>query len=183
MITELNLQVQQSLDKNPPTESLKPIQLFDLQNDFVTVSRNCLGSQWTSFATFSDEYQKKNKLKSKATEIENFHVKAPDGKSYRIHIVQENSKKVPDVQLFILDPQNTTAPVALTTAQRQMPPEKLVEELKKMGTLNHHETKERWQFENGQVLVVTFENDQTQDFQLFTESKTFSCERDQCYCF
>lgn len=183
MITALNEQVQQSLEKKPPSDSLQPIQLFDSQHDFITVSKNCLESDWKNFSTFPMEYSQKYKIRSRLTEIENFHIKTSSGDLFRIHVIQDSRLKNPDVQLFRLDSKGLPTPVALTLEQRQLTSDVLIQKLKENGTVYLHETKERWQLENGQVLVVTFSDKQIQDFQLFTDSKTFSCEKDQCYCF
>lgn len=179
ILTNLNQNVVQSLEQKPPTDALEPIPFLEFQK----VTKRCLDHSWSSFNDFPGDYIKQHPIKSKTTEIENFHLKTSDKKTLRLHILNESTKRLVEVYLFELDAQGQLLPIPLSVSQRNLKPSELIKELKSLGEAFHHETKERWQLENGHVLVITFINNTVKDFQLFTDSKTFSCEQDQCFCF
>ncbi|MFN8847818.1 MAG: hypothetical protein ACK5V3_12795 [Bdellovibrionales bacterium] len=179
IMDRLNQRVSESLAKDPPSESLKPIK----NADFITVSKNCLGSGFSAFNTFPNDYILKFPIKNRNIELENFHYKTKENKNFRIHILHENLQSKKEVQLFEIPLNLPPQPIPLTIEERKLPPEVLIENLKSRGEVFHHETKERWHLNNGNVLIVSFENTRLAEFQLFTDTKTFTCELSQCFCF
>ena len=179
IMERLNQRVNESLEKNPPSDSLKPI----LNSDFIVVSQNCLGTSFTNFAKFPEEYVSKFPIKNKNIEIENFHFKTKDNRSFRVHILNENSLSQKEVQLFEINQESAPKPVPLSVEERNQSPLDLIDSLKTKGEVFHRETKERWHLNNGHVLIVSFENEKLIEFQLFTDTKTFTCEINQCFCF
>jgi hypothetical protein len=179
IMDRLNQRVSESLEKDPPSDSLKPIK----NSDFLSVSQNCLGSSYSSFDVFPNQFILKFPIKNKNIEIENFHYKTKENKSFRIHILHENAQSKKEIQLFEISPHLPPRPIPLSIEERNQPTEVLLENLKSKGEIFHHETKERWHLSNGNVLIVSFENTRLIEFQLFTDTKTFTCELSQCFCF
>jgi hypothetical protein len=179
IMDRLNQKVSESLEKNPPNDSLQPI----LNSDFIIVSQNCLGTGFSSFNSFPNDYILKFPVKIKNIEIENFHYKTKEQKNFRIHILHENSQTKKNVQLFEIFQIHPPKPIPLTIEERNQNPDALIEYIKLKGDVFHHETKERWHLTNGHVLIVSLENSRLTEFQLFTDTKTFTCELSQCFCF
>lgn len=181
-LKEINQKVEASLEKHPPEAHYEASAPKTVEADFKTAAQACLGSTWGQYQSFPMELEKIYKVQSKSVDIENFHLKIKSGEERRIHIVSDGQSKNRTLRFFGLDDENLPTPIPLTPAQRQMPIDTLIADLKSQGKVFFHQSKERWQLGNGSTMVVTFENKEAVEFQLFGQEKTLSCLKDSCQC-
>lgn len=186
-LKELNHAVNTSLEEHPPGNGSKLEKMAakaqdNSDGDFKTTSQACLGSTWSSYETFPDELKRTYKIQSQVTDIENFHLKLPNGEERRIHVVSDGRNQK-TVRFFGLDAEGLPTPIPLSAELRSQSMDKVVENLKSQGQIFFHQSKERWLLGNGSTLVVTFENGKAYEFQLFGSDKTLSCLKNSCQCF
>lgn len=185
LLKEMNQQVTTSLEEHPPSVGKKLEKVFAGPNnsltDFKTAAQNCLGSSWSSFQTFPEELRKVFKVQSEIVDIENYHLKLPSGEERRIHVVGDGHTNK-TVRLFGLDEEGLPTPIPLPEDLRSQTPDEMIRNLKDQGQVFFHQSKQRWLLGNGTTLLVTFENDQTYEFQLFGPDKTLSCFKESCQC-
>ena len=189
-IKSANQKVQESLQAHPPNEDLtpQPVQQPALEprpvqqlTDFRRAAEECLGGTWSSATNLAKDLEKTYGVQSKNKDIENYHLKTPDGLERRIHITIESADKK-QVRYFSVDSEGLPVPIPLTAEQRLMNPDQLIENLKAQGQIFLHQSKERWLLGNGSTFIVTFENNQTREFQIFGPSRTLSCLEEACQC-
>lgn len=183
---DLNQNVSSSLEEHPPGMGKlgKAMQAHENNSDgdFKTTSEACLGKAWNSYETFPQDLKKAYKIQSQVTDIENFHLKLPNGEERRIHVVSDG-RNHKTVRLFKLDSEGQPTPVPLSADLRSQPMDRLIENLKSQGDVFFQQSKERWLLGNGSTLIVTFENGKAYEFQLFGGDKTLSCLKNSCQCF
>lgn len=186
-----NQEVVDALQAHPPSDldnSSAPATQPKLQprptqrlTDFRTAAEACLGGTWTTASTLAADLEKTYGVQSKSRDIENFHLKTPSGEEKRIHITMESPDKK-QVRFFAVDSEGLPVPIPLTSEQRQLSADQLIESLKTEGQIFLHQSKERWLLGNGSSFIVTFENNETREFQIFGASRTLSCLENSCQC-
>ncbi len=191
-LKDANKEVYDSLKAHPPdadnAPSVTPAVQAKLQprpvqrlTDFRTAAEACLGGVWTSSSTLAADLEKTYGVQSKNRDIENFHLRTATGEEKRIHITMESPDKK-QVRFFGVDDEGLPVPIPLTPEQRKMNTEDLIESLKSEGQIFLHQTKERWLLGNGSSFIVTFENNETREFQIFGAARTLSCLENSCQC-
>jgi hypothetical protein len=158
--------------ENRPAETL---------TDFATAAKLCLGGEWHDRSTIATDLEKTFGVQSKNKDIENFHLKTSNGEERRIHIIFEAGNKK-QVRYFSVDNEGLPVPIPLSDEFRKLPADALIQKLEADGKIFMHQSKERWLLGNGSSFIVTFENDQPREFQLFGATKTLSCLEDSCQC-
>ncbi len=149
--------------------------------DFKSAAEECLGGNWTSAENLAKDLEKTYGVKSKNTDIENFHIRNIGGEERRIHITSEGPDKK-QIRYFSLDQEGLPIPISLSSEQRSLNADQLINNLKAEGQIFLHQSKERWLLGNGSTFIVTFENDVIREFQIFGPTKTLSCLEDSCQC-
>lgn len=185
LLKELNRQVETSLEEHPPGRGSSDDGETKTQasgpTDFKTASQECLGKVWNSAKTFPADLKQAYKIQSQVVDIEDYHLKLPNGDERRLHVVSDGRRQR-TVRWFALDSEGLPTPLPLDPELRSRPVEDIIQSLVALGPVHFHQTKERWLLGNGSTLLVTFENGEALEFQLFGPERTLSCLRDSCQC-
>jgi hypothetical protein len=183
-----NLQVQESLLEHPPEDPTQPQglqQAFSQTRvtDFKTAAETCLGpGPWSDYRQLPENLEKTIGLQNKTLDIENFDLKLPNGEKRRVHLTGDPSGKR-SLRYFSILKNGELAPIPLSPDLRSLPAENQLQILMKEGATELHLVKQRWLLKSGATVLLTFENDEPREIQIFGSSKTLTCLQNSCQCF
>jgi hypothetical protein len=148
----------------------------------------CLGVELaknTSPESLIQNYLEKNPVQDAQFQLENTHVRLPDGSTRRLHLIHSdstNSKHAREFRYFQLDAEGLPVRIPLKKEESFNPRPEFLESLKKQGSVVFHQVKENKILKDGTNLSVNTVNDKVFEFQVFSKNKTLSCRELDCLC-
>jgi hypothetical protein len=172
----------------PPAAPVKNTSQGMAPAQFQEKVEKCLGSGLAKNSTpdaLIQDLEKKNPVQATRFELENTHIRLPDGSMRRLHLIpaeNTNTKKALELRYFSLDEEGLPVRIGLKPEQSFNPKPEFLESLKRQGTTTYHETKENKTLKDGTRMSLTMVNDKVYEFQIFSGGRSFSCRELNCLC-
>jgi len=171
----------------PKREMATPTQ--ELVRQFQENVKACLGdhelSQSPNPESLIRHYLEKNPPQSSQFQLENTHVRLPDGSTRRVHLIHSdggNSKYGTELRYFQLDEEGLPVRIPLKPEETFNPKPEFLDSLKKQGHVIFHQVKENKLLKDGTNISLNTVNNKVFEFQIFGKEKTLSCRELDCLC-
>jgi hypothetical protein len=166
----------------PPSETSEGL------HQFQENIKACLGADLSKNTTpenLIQNFLEKNPVQNSQFQLENTHVRLPDGSTRRLHVIQaenSNSKGARELRYFQLDAEGLPVRIPLNREETFNPRPEFLEALKHQGSVIFHQVKENKLLKDGTSLSLNMVNDKVFEFQVFGKDKTLSCRELDCLC-
>ncbi len=122
---------------------------------------------------------------SEIKEVENYHVKLPDGSERRLHMIpsdKENSGDHVELRYFKLDAQGYPEKIQLKPEESLDPKAEFIHSLLSQGEVNYHQIRSIAKLKDESTLSLDIRDDKVFEFQWRGSDHTLSCRQLNCQC-
>lgn len=155
---------------------------------FQEKAAQCMGPELAKNPTPDDlvrELEKTNPVVKSQFQLENTHIRLPDGSERRLHMIiadNTNHKNARELRYFKLDADGLPERIPLSPEQTFNPKPEFLRSLIGQGEVIYHQTKDSKTLKDGASMILTMVNNKVYEFQIFNHGKTFSCRELNCVC-